>query len=360
MKATHLSQTNSSSKPTTRSSWDEIANLYDQEQLDSCSMEMKKDLNETISDSGEEDNEVKGEFIPCPKSQQSKDSNQTTERGRWTEVEHLRFLEGLVLYINDWKMIHKHIGTRSSTQARSHAQKFFIKIRRAIPEPNDLISTQKTIYQIFYKQLRNSFYMKKLNSSLEKITNLILSEENSFQKKINDSMKIKIPLIDWKTKAVKACKVNEDNINKQLLTSDKMSLSFCNDLNMNIPIDQLLSQKNKKIFNIEKAIRKNSIANSNECFNQKNKKIIPSNQACCLNPNELIDLNNQTNTNMKLSNDSWCEFNYKLNQDNKEEYNPECNCNPFHLVFEGVLNGVEAANEFDNGDIAFPSFDSLN
>lgn len=32
---------------------------------------------------------------------------------------------------NEWKEVQKHVGTRSSTQARSHAQKFFIKIKKA-------------------------------------------------------------------------------------------------------------------------------------------------------------------------------------------------------------------------------------
>jgi hypothetical protein len=33
-------------------------------------------------------------------------------------------------YGNEWRQVQKHVGTRSSTQARSHAQKFFVKIKQ--------------------------------------------------------------------------------------------------------------------------------------------------------------------------------------------------------------------------------------
>jgi SHAQKYF class myb-like DNA-binding protein len=49
--------------------------------------------------------------------------------GRWTEEEHRRFIEAILKYGNDWKNVQKHIRTRSSTQSRSHSQKFFLKIK---------------------------------------------------------------------------------------------------------------------------------------------------------------------------------------------------------------------------------------
>ena len=48
--------------------------------------------------------------------------------GRWSGDEHQRFIEALLKYGNEWKSVQRHVGTRSSTQARSHAQKFFVKI----------------------------------------------------------------------------------------------------------------------------------------------------------------------------------------------------------------------------------------
>jgi len=54
--------------------------------------------------------------------------NKEDNIGRWTKAEHKRFLEALELYGKDWKKVQKYVGTRSTTQARSHAQKYFAKL----------------------------------------------------------------------------------------------------------------------------------------------------------------------------------------------------------------------------------------
>ena len=47
----------------------------------------------------------------------------------WTDEEHSKFVEGMKLFgAKDAKKIAKHVGTRDSTQVRSHAQKYFIKL----------------------------------------------------------------------------------------------------------------------------------------------------------------------------------------------------------------------------------------
>lgn len=51
--------------------------------------------------------------------------------GRWQMEEHERFIEAIMKYGNEWKSVQRHVGSRSSTQARSHAQKFFVKMKKA-------------------------------------------------------------------------------------------------------------------------------------------------------------------------------------------------------------------------------------
>lgn len=49
----------------------------------------------------------------------------------WTADEHSRFLEGLKLFgQKDIKSISRHVGTRSATQVRTHAQKYYLRIER--------------------------------------------------------------------------------------------------------------------------------------------------------------------------------------------------------------------------------------
>jgi len=49
--------------------------------------------------------------------------------GRWSKEEHEKFLEGIVLYNVNWKKVKTLIETRTPMQVRSHAQKFFNKMK---------------------------------------------------------------------------------------------------------------------------------------------------------------------------------------------------------------------------------------
>jgi len=42
----------------------------------------------------------------------------------------MRFLQALKFYGKEWRKVQMHVQTRTSTQARSHAQKFFVKIEK--------------------------------------------------------------------------------------------------------------------------------------------------------------------------------------------------------------------------------------
>jgi len=50
-------------------------------------------------------------------------------------------LEGIELFGKDWRAIEQHIVTRSCSQIRSHAQKYFLKLEKEGKKPNKIQSS---------------------------------------------------------------------------------------------------------------------------------------------------------------------------------------------------------------------------
>ena len=69
----------------------------------------------------------KGKFLNL-KRISSRIESDSSINGRWTREEHRRFIDAIITYGNDWKKIQNYVYSRSSTQARSHAQKFLLKL----------------------------------------------------------------------------------------------------------------------------------------------------------------------------------------------------------------------------------------
>lgn len=83
---------------------------------------------------GSDDEDVgEEEFTSSQLNQPSLDavSGGALETGRWSSAEHARFINGLELYgRRKWQKIAELVGTRTTVQVRSHAQKYFKKIRK--------------------------------------------------------------------------------------------------------------------------------------------------------------------------------------------------------------------------------------
>ena len=56
-------------------------------------------------------------------------SDANINEGRWTEEERDNFIKGLILYDTNWKKINSLIPSRTYTQVRSHAQKFYQRMK---------------------------------------------------------------------------------------------------------------------------------------------------------------------------------------------------------------------------------------
>jgi len=56
--------------------------------------------------------------------------------GRWTREEHALFLNALRIHGKEWKKVAASVGTRTVVQTRTHAQKYFQKLQKAIQHGN--------------------------------------------------------------------------------------------------------------------------------------------------------------------------------------------------------------------------------
>ena len=64
------------------------------------------------------------------------ESNIAYTSGRWLPQEHCPFIEAIFLFGNEWRKVERYIKTRTSAQARSHAQKFFINLQKRFVDEN--------------------------------------------------------------------------------------------------------------------------------------------------------------------------------------------------------------------------------
>lgn len=61
---------------------------------------------------------------------QSRTSNKKFRTGWWDTQEHAKFLQGLQRYGRNWKKVSEFVATRSQVQTRTHAQKYFLKLKK--------------------------------------------------------------------------------------------------------------------------------------------------------------------------------------------------------------------------------------
>ena len=56
-------------------------------------------------------------------------ANLSKNSGYWNKLEHNKFIEALYLNNCNWIKIEKHLKNRTYKQIRSHAQKFYVKLK---------------------------------------------------------------------------------------------------------------------------------------------------------------------------------------------------------------------------------------
>ncbi len=119
--------------------------------------------------------------VESENEKKKKKKNENFNTGRWKPDEHQRFIEAILKYGNEWKSVQRHVITRSSTQARSHAQKFFVKIKKAnIPEFN--IDTNKNSIKTLH-EIANQMNGDQYLNTVKTLNNIAFERKNNKEKR---------------------------------------------------------------------------------------------------------------------------------------------------------------------------------
>ena len=112
-------------------------------------------------------------------------NNKNYSVGRWKSDEHQRFIDAIIRYGNNWRQVQKCVGTRSSTQTRSHAQKFFEKLKRSKIFKREKYDFSKNSLKILHDIMQN-LPDKEYNQTLKALHSLSYERNSNSENEKND------------------------------------------------------------------------------------------------------------------------------------------------------------------------------
>ena len=167
-------------------------------------------------------------------------SNIKYSSGRWKEDEHKRFIEAIIKYGNDWKQVQKYVRTRSSTQARSHAQKFFVKIKKAkILDFN--LDLSKTSIKMFHDMIKEA-PQEKYDKILSALNSVAFERGNNSEKKKREKVnENKIDNNNLHNNNIYNLKEKVDDLNGSITETINPMNPTNDDANINYILSQLIN-----------------------------------------------------------------------------------------------------------------------
>lgn len=201
--------------------------------------------------------------------------------GRWSFDEHIKFIEALVKYGKNWKDVQKYVGTRSTAQARSHAQKFLLKLKMIRNSNlafdfanNNVKNLSHVIDEIKRKKENNEDENSYIINTLISLSETISNENNGLNQNIRKFRKFK------KEQKIK----KEENQTNYKLNNDKNDLfnnkydAFINNENNQIELKEpeiKEEREEQKIIQIENVNEgKDSNLNQNNLIKEENNLLI--------------------------------------------------------------------------------------
>lgn len=328
----------------------------------------------------ESNNDYKNLYEPkqlnnISKENENNDSNQNEyNSGRWTNEEHEKFIEGILKFGNEWKRVQSIIKTRSSTQARSHAQKFFLRMKKEISPK--ILSDQNLLIQHIINTSNNSKkYTELTQEQKEKLFSVIRSnlkpeeiqpsKDNLSINEDNKQLEQKIDYNNEEYDNLAYCKY--DSIKPNLNEKDnKRKITFCSKKRKKSS-DLLLSINSNKIFNIQKDInhkKSMEISQANNNIYMNNLSIQNSDEEKIYNLNNLKKINNINNNyfinNNNINNNSFINNeNFPNKATNLNNYYGNTNF-IIQNNYYNIINNFNNNSNINNIHNTYMSNDSIN
>ena len=326
--------------------------------------------------------------------------NIVSNEGRWSIEEHEKFLEGIVLYGINWKKVKTLIGTRTSIQVRSHAQKFFYKMKTCKDENlgidfslNSICNIRDMINQI--KNLNSNYniinvfkYLTYKCDNLEKSRKKIIAKNNKSFDFNKNELNIQPNIISLKENAPNMIDndffFNQNNIINEQTTIKETQNFYDNNSNNLLKINNQINIINilqnllamnyySNVYNFLLSNNENNINSPNyDITNNVNKLLInylnsnnSLNSSNLLKENFLLSLALQNNILNNINNINFIHninnninlnsINYRNNINDINNYNIIKNLNNenennFNKIKNDSLISIDKKNNIDSKD----------
>ena len=280
--------------------------------------------------------------------------------GRWSKEEHEKFIIGILSYGNEWKKVQKIIKTRSSTQARSHAQKYFLKLKKEIN--SDVLSDPDKLANYIINS--SDILKKNINISSDQKEKLMTVIKSNLRAEENLSKSGKEGLTgeNYNSNANDKDESGFDDINEEeynlaynkenLLDLQKKTSFDVNEIKRKITF---CSKKRKstsdynynKIFNITKEMSHKSSIDITKTSNAFVNNLSSKNSTQKNNGNKKIKFNIKNNNNDFAINKNTINNTNNISQKNNKNNQKENNNNN-HSNFYIQNNYINIYNTYNN------------
>ena len=131
-------------------------------------------------------------------------SNNVYNRGKWTEEEQNKLIEGIALHGTNWTKVQNLMKTRNEIQIKAFSQSFLRKLKLIKDEELGLDFTLNSISGI--KDILFEIKNKNQNYNISKVLKYLSNKYNIFKQKKNNSLNINFS---------ETCGISENNIYKR-------------------------------------------------------------------------------------------------------------------------------------------------